>query len=127
MRDLRAAAPALALALVAALAAGGFAGATEKLADQQKLACTACHDKPGSKLLTDQGKYFETMRTLDGYEAVKATFGECTSCHVSKPGSKRLTKQGKKFSELVDSMQGLRDWMAEYHPTPPPPGGEPKP
>lgn len=127
VRNPRITVPSLGLALIAAVALGSFAGATEKLAEQEQLACTACHDKPGSKLLTDRGKYFETMRTMEGYEAIKATFGECTACHVSKPGSRKLTQQGKKFGELVESMQGLKDWMAEYHPAPPPPEADPRP
>ena len=64
---------------------------------QEGLSCTVCHDKPGSKLLTDQGKYYETMRTLAGFDELKATFGACTSCHVTKPGSKKLTAKGKEF------------------------------
>jgi len=119
--------PAVGLALAAALFAGAFAGATDGLAEQETLSCTACHDKPGSKLQTDRGKYYESMRTMEGYDEVVATFGECTACHVKKPGSKKLTRRGKQFEEMVDSMQGLKAWMDEHHPVPPPPQGDPKP
>lgn len=109
-------------ALVAvALFAGTLASGTEKLGKQEGLSCTTCHDKPGSKLLTDKGKYYESMRTLSGFEDLKATFGACTSCHVSKPGSKKLTTQGRNFRELVKDMEGLREWMKQNHPTPPAP------
>ncbi len=108
------------LALLAVTSASG----TEAIAKQEKLECTACHDKPGSKLLTDQGKYYETMRTLAGFEELKSTFGACTKCHVRKPGSKKLTAEGKKFQDLVADMEGLGIWMQQHHPTPPP--AEPK-
>lgn len=109
----------VALALLAVTGASG----TEALAKQEKLECTACHEKPGSKLLTDEGKYYETMRTLAGFEELKATFGACTKCHVRKPGSKKLTAEGKKFQGMVEDMEGLGAWMKEHHPTPP---AEPK-
>ncbi len=113
-----------ALAAAALLVATNAQG-TEALAKQERLECTACHDKPGSKLLTDQGKYYETMRTLAGYAELKSTFGACTNCHVKKPGSKKLTAQGKKFQQMVEDMAGLGAWMKEHHPTTPPPA-EPK-
>ena len=67
--------------------------ASQEIAKQTDLRCTACHDKPGSKLLTDQGKYWESMRTLEGYDQIKESFGKCTTCHVRKPGSPKLTKK----------------------------------
>lgn len=109
---------------LAALFTATLASGTEALGKQEKLECTACHDKPGSRLLTDQGKYYETLRTLDGFAELKASFGKCTSCHVSKPGSQKLTKEGKRFQEMVEDMTGLGEWMKEHHPTPPPPAGE---
>jgi len=113
---------------LAALFAATLASGTEALGKQEKLECTACHDKPGSKLLTDQGKYYETRRTLDGYADLKATFGRCTHCHVSKPGSQKLTKEGKRFQEMVRDMAGLGEWMQQHHPAPaPPPAKEPAP
>jgi len=112
---------------LAALFTATLASGTEALGKSEGLECTACHDKPGSKLLTDQGKYYETLRTLDGYAELKSTFGKCTNCHVAKPGSKKLTKEGKRFQEMVKDMAGLGEWMKEHHPTPPAPQApEPK-
>lgn len=102
-----------------ALFAGTLASGSEKVARQEGLSCTVCHDKPGSKLLTDQGKYYETMRTLAGFGDLEATFGACTSCHVTKPGSKKLTTKGKEFRDLVQDMEGLEAWMKEHHPVSP--------
>jgi len=81
-----------------------------------KMKCTACHDKAGSKLLTDQGKFYESMGTVDGYSDLKGTFGRCTTCHVNKPGSTELTKKGKKLSSVIADMDELRVWLAEEHP-----------
>jgi hypothetical protein len=103
---------------VAALLAPSAWG-TDRIGEQEKLACTVCHDKPGSRLLTDKGKYYENARTLAGFDDLKANFGACTTCHVSKPGSKKLTRQGKQFEELVGDMEGLEAWMKEHHPAPP--------
>lgn len=110
---------AVAVTSAVALLTGTLASGTEKIGKQENLSCTVCHDKPGSKLLTDQGKYYETMRTLAGFEDLKATFGACTSCHVTKPGSKKLTAKGKEFAEMVKDMEGLGTWMKEHHPAPP--------
>jgi hypothetical protein len=107
----------LTLAVTALLAPGAWG--SDKLAEQEKLACTVCHDKPGSKLLTDKGKYYESARTLAGFDEIQANFGACTTCHVAKPGSKKLTRQGKQFQELVGNMEGLKAWMKEHHPAPP--------
>ena len=92
--------------------------ATDQIAKDTGLKCTACHDKAGSRLLTDQGKYFESMGTLDGFDDLSATFGKCTTCHVRKPGSNKLTKQGKRFADVVGGMDELREWLDESHPTP---------
>ena len=109
---------ALLLALVAALAATP-ATATDAMATATGLACTACHDKPGSKLLTSKGKYYELMGDLEGYDQLHAAFKDCMACHVAKPGSKKLTAEGKKFADLVKNMEGLRAWLATAHPTAP--------
>jgi len=90
--------------------------ATEDLAKQQDMKCTQCHDKAGSKLLTDQGVYFESMGTMNGYDQVKSSFGKCTPCHVRKPGSTKLTKQGKELASVVDNMDELREWLKKNHP-----------
>ena len=102
----------------AALLAGGWALANEQIAEQEDLNCTACHDKPGSKLLTDRGVYYEFKGTMDGYEKLSDTFGRCTSCHVRKPGSTKLTKQGKRFNAIIADMDELRVWLDEQHPEP---------
>ena len=97
-----------------------IAHANEKIARETGQNCVACHDKPGSKLLTDQGKYFETTHTLDGFAEVKASFGRCTSCHVRKPGSKKLTSRGRQMAELskAEDMTALKEWVKENHPAP---------
>ena len=100
---------------------------------KEKLACTVCHDKAGSKLLTDKGLYYGVVESLDGYDQVIADFGACTTCHESKPGSKKLTKKGQDLSRITKNMVELRRWVRQQHPqppaatppakTPPPPGG----
>ena len=97
------------------LAAPGIL-ATEELADKEGLECTACHDKPGSKLMTDKGKYYETLGTMEGYDELTADFGKCTSCHVRKPGSLKLTKKGKQLAESVENMAELKKLVMEKHP-----------
>lgn len=104
----------LAIVLTAALGSGP-ALASNEIAEREGLTCTVCHDKPGSRLLTDQGKYYEAMGTLDGYHQVVA-FAQCTGCHVRKPGSHKLTATGKRFAEAVRDMEGLRKWLEENHP-----------
>jgi hypothetical protein len=109
----------LALTAVVALcwaAAGNEAQASNKIAKKEGLECTVCHDKPGSKLLTDRGKYYEEMRSLDGYGDVVVAFSKCTSCHVKKPGSKRLTERGQIYAFVASDMEGLRQWLRENHP-----------
>lgn len=108
----------IALALASAVLLAGASMASEKIATATGKTCTACHDKPGSKLLTDSGKYYETMRTLDGYDALETSFGRCTTCHVKKPGSTRLTKKGQQFADLAKDMASLQKWMKEGHPMP---------
>lgn len=105
--------------LIAASFVGTVASGSQKIAKAEGLECAACHDKPGSRLLTDRGKFYETMGTLDGYDALAENFGRCTDCHVKKPGSLKLTKKGKEFKEMVGDMKGLKDWMAAHHPTAP--------
>jgi hypothetical protein len=110
---------------IATFFVGSIASGSEKIAKAEGLECTACHDKPGSKLLTDRGKFYETMGTLDGFEELAETFGKCTECHVKKPGSLKLTNKGRQFKEMVGDMAGLKTWMAAHHPTPP--EGDPQP
>lgn len=103
-----------------ALWRAGDAWASPPLGQQTGLACTACHDKPGSKLLTDKGKYFELLGSFEGFDQVIADFGACTSCHVRKPGSKKLTKEGRDFARIIRDMKDLQEWMRLRHPTKPP-------
>jgi hypothetical protein len=124
----------LALTAVLALAwatGGREAQASNKIARKEGLACTVCHDKPGSRLLTDRGKYYEEMHSLNGYDAVISAFSQCTSCHVKQPGSKTLTPNGKRFAGVVHDMPGLRQWLQESHPglksEPLPPTSQPPP
>jgi hypothetical protein len=97
-------------------AGGGQARASNQIAQKEGLACTVCHDKPGSKLLTDRGKYYEEMHTLNGYDDVVVAFSKCTSCHEKKPGSKLLTERGERYKWVVNDMEGLRQWLRENHP-----------
>jgi hypothetical protein len=106
----------VALAALGLLLGGTALMANDEIGEQTGEKCTLCHDKPGSKLLTDRGLYFETQRTLEGYDEIQGSFGRCTSCHVRKPGSGKLTKEGKKMAGVVDSMEELREWLAENHP-----------
>ena len=108
----------IALSLAGGILLAGTALASQKIATATGKSCTSCHDKPGSKLLTDQGKYYESMHSLDGYDKVRESFGKCTSCHVRKPGSHKLTKKGQQFAGMVKDMPGLAQWMKEGHPMP---------
>lgn len=108
-----------ALALLTSVALVTAAAASEKLAQDTGKSCTACHDKPGSKLLTDPGKYFETTRSFEGYDRLRESFGQCTACHVRRPGSKKLTKKGQQFAEFARDMAGVRKAMADGHPAVP--------
>lgn len=94
------------------------AGASKAIAQQEDLACTSCHDKPGSKLLTDKGVYYESMGSLEGYELLESKFERCTTCHSKKPGSSKLTDTGMKYKFVADDMDDLRIWLMDQHPTP---------
>ena len=109
----------IAVPLIAiALLGGSWLLATDELAEENDLKCTACHDKAGSKRLTDKGLYFEATGSLDGYDKLNESFGKCTTCHVRKPGSKKLTKTGKQMAEVVSTMTELRGWLEEGHELP---------
>jgi hypothetical protein len=105
--------------VVVQLLGAGSAYATKAIASKEEASCTTCHDKPGSKLMTDRGKYYELMGSFDGYDQVTDSFGQCTACHVRKPGSAKLTKQGKQYKSIATDMEGLRDYLMEPHPEPP--------
>jgi hypothetical protein len=89
--------------------------ATEKYAQKEDVECTVCHKKAGGKKLTDKGKYYEALHTLNGYDKLTEKFGNCLYCHKRKPGSKRLTKEGKRVREIVKNMDGLFEWLKEGH------------
>ena len=115
----------IALSLLAALAAwslapAGSALASNRIATQTGLACTVCHDKPGSKLLTDRGKYYELMGDLEGFDQIALAYGKCTTCHVKKAGSKKLTAEGKRLARAIENMDALRELVLKEHPTLPP-------
>ena len=107
---------AVAIAVALTLTAASSAVASNTIAKQENLACTSCHDKPGSKLLTSKGKYYEHTESLAGYEELIVQVGQCTSCHVRKPGSTRLTSEGKQIRSLMGDMEGLKKWVLEGHP-----------
>ncbi len=116
MRHRRSTQAVLGAAAIAFLLLAGVAGASEGIAKTEDLVCTACHDKPGSKLLTDRGKYYELMGSQEGFAEVKSSFARCTYCHARKPGARKLTKEGKGFATLVGDMEGLLAWMRDQHP-----------
>lgn len=111
----------IAAVAVTALAASlllpvGDADATVAIAKRETLACTACHDKPGSKLLTDEGLYYEVTGSLKGYKEVEGAFGKCTYCHVTEPGAEKLTVPGERLLGVVEDMEDLQEWVVESHP-----------
>ena len=65
------------------VASGAATLATEKLAQKEDVECTVCHKKAGGKKLTDKGKYYETLRTFNGYDKLTelnlSRIGEQTS------------------------------------------------
>jgi len=78
-----------------ALLVATSAFATQEIAEKEKLKCTVCHTKKGSKLLTDKGKYYELKRTLDDYDLLIHVYKKCTACHSREPGDKSLTPKGE--------------------------------
>jgi len=103
------------------LASGPQARASNEIAKKEDLQCTVCHDKPGSRLLTSKGLYYQQIGSLKGYDDVVA-FGDCASCHDQRPGSKKLTPTGRRFLRVVKDMKGLKRWLEDNHP-----GMQPKP
>jgi hypothetical protein len=104
---------------LAAFAAVGLvpkqAYGSNEIAKKEGVSCTKCHDKPGSKLLTDRGKYYELKKSLEGFDELKNNFGRCTSCHVRKPGSLKLTDRGKRYRWIFNDMEGIKDWLMKLH------------
>jgi len=95
------------------------ARASSAVAREEGLECTSCHRRRGGRKLNDQGKYFELMRSVEGYEQLEERFGRCTTCHVRKPGSKKLTKEGGRYRWMMQDMEGIRSWLMSRHPKPP--------
>ena len=93
--------------LLAGLLAAGPALANQEIAKKEGLKCTACHDKAGSKLLTDKGKYYEYMKTMDGYDSVVKQYKKCTTCHSTEPGSLKLTKKGEELKAKGETMKHI--------------------
>ena len=109
---------ALGLALLAGLLAAPASMASNKIAKKESgMVCTSCHDKPGSKLLTDQGKYYESQGSLHGFDELEEEFQRCTYCHSRKPGSEKLTKVGKRYQWMFQDMDGIQAWLQQRHPT----------
>ena len=95
----------------------GIAFASEEIAASEgDKECSVCHVDVETDLLTDRGKYYQMMRTLEGYEAVLERFGECTYCHVKEAGSLAMTDEGQRFKWMMEDMKGLKAWLAERHP-----------
>ncbi len=92
-------------------------GASEDIASQEELDCPVCHQDPEGELLTDQGRYYGLMRTLEGYRQVVDQFGGCGYCHVPDVGSNDFTREGLRFRWMMEDMKGLRAWLEENHPT----------
>lgn len=106
------------IAMLLAATGGSAALASGEIAEQEGLECAICHDDPEIAKLSDRGRYFQYMRTLEGYELVVQQFGRCTYCHVKDPGSLDLTKDGYRFRWMMEDMEGLRVWLEENHPKP---------
>lgn len=89
--------------------------ASPRLAEKENVECIDCHRKPGSQRLTNKGKYYEALRTFEGYDRLTEKFGDCSHCHKRKAGSKRLTKEGERVRAIVKDMKGLFEWLKEGH------------
>jgi hypothetical protein len=100
------------------LIATGMATGSEEIAEQQELECTVCHGDNEGSLLTDQGRYFQYLGTLEGFEQVIEKFGHCSYCHVREAESVELTREGFRFRWMMEDMEGLKDWLEENHPKP---------
>lgn len=102
--------------LVLALLPTGPTSATETIAAAEGgLECALCHDGEEAASLGDRGKYYEAVRTLEGFEELEERFQECTYCHVQEPGSLELTEKGRRYHWMMEDMEGIREWLMERH------------
>ena len=92
--------------------------ATEKIGEQEEIECQVCHadSERTAETLTDQGLYYQYMRTLTGYDQVLQQFESCTYCHVERAGATTLTSDGHRFRWMMEDMIGLHAWLDQYHP-----------
>ena len=110
--------------LLAMALAGGCLGllaaapltATEKIGQDERMACTDCHRGKRAKRLNDLGMYYEVTRTVEGFDELNERFSRCTTCHRRRAGSKDLTATGRKYRWFFEDMEGIREWVMEQHP-----------
>ena len=100
------------------LVPAGSTEGTEEVAAAESVECAVCHVEDEQSLLTDQGRYFQYLGTLDGFEAVIDRFGSCSYCHVQEADSVELTREGVRFRWMMEDMEGLKAWLEENHPQP---------
>ena len=107
------------LILVGLFALGGVSSwASEETAEQENLECQVCHPEQGVELLNDQGRYFQYLGSLEGFDHVMEKFGSCIYCHVQEADSTSLTREGLRFQWMMEDMAGLKAWLEENHPSP---------
>lgn len=110
--------PSLVLAVLLALVTGAAGWSSEETAEQEGLECQTCHADEGTEYLTDEGRYFQYMGSLDSFDQVMEKFGSCIYCHVQETDSVKLTRQGQRFRWMMEDMEGLKAWLEENHPSP---------
>jgi hypothetical protein len=108
----------LVVACLLLLAAASPAGATEEIAEREDLECQTCHAGNELELLTDEGRYYQYLGSLDGFDRVMDRFGSCAYCHVQEYDSMQFTPEGHRFRWMMEDMNGLKAWLEENHPKP---------
>lgn len=93
--------------------------ASQEIAAKEGLDCTSCHRKPSGRKLNDRGKFYELVRSMEGYDELEERFERCTTCHARKAGSKKLTREGERYRWMMQDMEGIRLWLMSRHPKPP--------
>ena len=77
------------LTLTVALVFGGsWLLASEEIAKSENLAAPRVMTNPGSKLLTDKGKYFETVRSMEGSMNCKQSSAVARTATCASPARK---------------------------------------